>query len=73
MIAACTLHNFIKMEMRSDRDFIRFQGEGSIVENNHGENNEDNDLFAPLQLGATQGWHANEMKLQMQSLHIIVH
>ncbi|RWR87928.1 putative nuclease HARBI1 [Cinnamomum micranthum f. kanehirae] len=36
VIAACTIHNFIKMEMQSDRDFIRFQDEGSIVENNYG-------------------------------------
>lgn len=55
VIAACTLHNFIKMEMRSDRDFIHFQNEGFIVENNFGENNGDNGLSAALQLGTTQG------------------
>ena len=43
------------MEMRSDRDFIHFQNEGFIVENNFGENNGDNGLSATLQLGTTQG------------------
>lgn len=55
VIAACTLHNFIKTEMQSDRDFIRFQDEGFIVENNNGENNGDNGSYAPLELGTTQG------------------
>ena len=45
---------FIKMEMQSDKDFIRFQDERTfIVENNYGENNGDNGLSTPFELGMT--------------------
>ena len=31
MIVVCTLHNFIKVNMQSYRDFVRFQNEDTIV------------------------------------------
>lgn len=55
VIVACALHDFIKIEMQSDRFyFILFQDEGFIVENNYDENNDDNGLCKPLELGAKQ-------------------
>ncbi|RWR73285.1 protein ALP1-like protein [Cinnamomum micranthum f. kanehirae] len=57
VIVACRLHNFIKMEMQSDRDFIHFRDEGFMVENNYGQNNGDNNMSEPLEMGTTQGRH----------------
>ena len=55
VIAACALHNFIKMEMQRDRDFIRFQNEDLIVEDNDGEHVADIGPSIPLSIGTAQG------------------
>ena len=55
VIVARALHNFIKMEMQSDRDFIGFQNEDLIVEDNDGEHVADIGPSIPLSIGTAQG------------------